>query len=172
MTIGGIQAFIAYITFMLWPIQDLAHVYAAMQQAVASAERAFALVEAVPEVVDKPGAIDPGTIRGDIQFDHVDFYYEHGKPVLQDFNLTVKRGETVALVGPTGGGKSTLVNLMCRFYEPKAGTIRIGGRRYTEPSLDASESRVGRGLATPHPFSAPRGRNIHHRQPAAGHPDR
>src|SRR5258708_9968996 len=153
MTIGGIQAFIAYITFMLWPIQDLAHVYAAMQQAVASAERAFSLIDAVPEVVDKPGAIDPGTIRGDIQFDHVDFYYEHGKPVLQDFNLTVKRGETVALVGPTGGGKSTLVNLMCRFYEPKAGTICIGGRDYTELSLYAIQSRIGMVLQTPHLFS-------------------
>src|SRR5260370_21916003 len=108
-----------------------------MQEAVGWAERGFSLIDAVPEVVDKPGAIDPGTIRGDIQFDHVDFYYEHGKPVLQDFNLTVKRGETVALVGPTGGGKSTLVNLMCRFYEPKVGTIRIGGRVCTEHSFDA-----------------------------------
>lgn len=160
MTIGGIQAFVAYITFMLWPIQDLAHVYAAMQQAIASAERSFSLLDSVPEVTDKPGAVDPGTIRGDIEFDHVDFYYEAGKPVLTDFNLTVKRGETIALVGPTGGGKSTIVNLVCRFYEPKRGVICIGGRDYTELSLHAIQSRIGMVLQTPHLFSGTVRENI------------
>jgi ATP-binding cassette subfamily B protein len=71
LTIGGIQAFISYVTFMMWPIQDLARVYADMQHAIASAERSFSLVDAQPEVTDRPGAIDPGTIRGDIEFDHV-----------------------------------------------------------------------------------------------------
>ena len=121
MTIGGIQAFVGYVTFMMWPIQDLARVYAEMQHAIASAERIFSLVDAVPDVADRTGAFDPGTIRGDIEFDHVDFYYEDDKPVLTDFSLKVKRGETIALVGPTGGGKSTIVNLVCRFYEPKEG---------------------------------------------------
>jgi ATP-binding cassette subfamily B protein len=153
MTIGGIQAFVGYLTFMLWPVQDLARVYAEMQHAIASAERVFSLVDAVPEVTDKPGAIDPGTIRGDIEFDHVDFWYEEDKPVLRDFSLHVGRGETIALVGPTGGGKSTIVNLVCRFYEPKAGTIRIGGRDYTELSLHAIQSRIGVVLQTPHLFS-------------------
>ncbi len=152
-TIGGIQAFIAYVTFMLWPIQDLATVYASMQQAVASAERAFSLIDSVPEITDRPGAIDPGTIRGDIEFDHVDFDYEPGKPVLTDFNLTVRQGETIALVGPTGGGKSTIVNLVSRFYEPKRGTIRIAGRDYTELTLHAIQSRIGMVLQTPHLFS-------------------
>ncbi len=160
MTIGGIQAFIAYITFMLWPIQDLAHVYAAMQQAIASAERSFSLLDAVPEVTDRPGAVDPGTIQGDIEFEHVDFYYEAGKPVLTDFNLKVRRGETIALVGPTGGGKSTIVNLVCRFYEPKRGVIRIGGRDYTELSLHAIQSRIGMVLQTPHLFSGTVRENI------------
>jgi len=152
-TIGGIQAFISYVTFMLWPVQDLAHVYAEMQHAVASAERAFSLVDAVPEVVDQPGAMDPGTIRGDIEFDHVDFWYESDDPVLTDFSLKVKQGETIALVGPTGGGKTTIVNLICRFYEPKAGVIRIGGRDYIELTLHAIQSRVGVVLQTPHLFS-------------------
>jgi len=153
MTIGGIQAFVSYLTFMLWPVQDLARVYAEMQHAIASAERVFSLVDAVPEVTDKPSAIDPGTIRGDVAFDHVDFYYEEDKPVLQDFTLHVRRGETIALVGPTGGGKSTIVNLLCRFYEPKAGAVRIGGRDYTELSLHAIQSRIGVVLQTPHLFS-------------------
>jgi ATP-binding cassette, subfamily B, bacterial len=160
MTIGGIQAFVAYVTFMLWPVQDLAHVYAAMQQAIASAERSFSLIDAVPEVQDKPDAADPGTIRGDIEFEHVDFYYEEGKPVLKDFNLKVARGETIALVGPTGGGKSTIVNLVCRFYEPKSGEIRIGGQDYTGLSLNAIQSRIGMVLQTPHLFSGTIRENI------------
>jgi ATP-binding cassette subfamily B protein len=153
MTIGGIQAFISYITFMLWPIQDMARVYAEMQHAIASAERIFSLVDAVPEIADRPDAVDPGTIAGDILFDQVNFYYEEDKPVLSDFNLQVRRGETVALVGPTGGGKSTIVNLLCRFYEPTAGTITVGGRDYTELSLHAIQSRIGMVLQTPHLFS-------------------
>ena len=79
LTIGGIQAFISYVTFMMWPIQDLARVYAEMQHSIASAERVFSLIDAVPDVVDRDGAIDPGSIRGDIEFDHVDFGYGDGK---------------------------------------------------------------------------------------------
>jgi ATP-binding cassette subfamily B protein len=153
MTVGGIQAFISYVTFMLWPVQDLARVYAEMQHAIASAERVFSLIDAVPDVVDQPGAIDPGTVRGEIEFDGVSFWYEPDKPVLTDFNLFVKRGETIALVGPTGGGKTTLVNLLCRFYEPEQGSICIGGQDYRELSLHAIQSRVGVVLQTPHLFS-------------------
>lgn len=153
LTIGGIQAFVTYITFMMWPIQDLARVYAEMQHSIASAERMFSLIDAVPEVRDRPGAFDPGTIRGDVVFEHVDFYYEDQKPVLQDFSLKVKRGETIALVGATGGGKSTIVNLLCRFYEPRAGRISIGGRDYTDLTTHAIQSRIGIVLQTPHLFS-------------------
>ena len=160
LTVGGIQAFISYVTFMLWPVQDLARVYAEMQHAIASAERVFSLVDAVPEVADRPEAIDPGSIRGDIDFDHVDFWYESDEPVLTDFNLKVRRGETIALVGPTGGGKTTIVNLLCRFYEPQEGTIRIGGRDYTDLSLHAIQSRVGIVLQTPHLFSGTIRENI------------
>jgi ATP-binding cassette, subfamily B, bacterial len=153
MSIGGIQAFIAYITFMMWPVQELSRVYAEMQQAVASAERFFSLLDAKPEVVDKPGAVDPGTVYADIEFDHVNFYYEADKPVLTDFKLKVKKGETIALVGPTGGGKSTIVNLICRFYEPKEGVIRIGERDYIDYTLHGIQSRIGVVLQTPHLFS-------------------
>ncbi len=159
-TIGGLQAFISYITFMLWPVQDLARVYAEMQHAIASAERIFSLIDSVPDVVDRPGAIDPGTLVGDIEFDHVDFDYGDGQPVLANFSLKVKRGETIALVGPTGGGKSTIVNLLCRFYEPVKGQITIGGRDYTELSLQAIQSRIGVVLQTPHLFSGSIRENI------------
>lgn len=160
LTIGGIQAFAGYVTFMLWPVQDLARVYAEMQHAVASAERVFSLIDVLPEVTDRPGAVDPGTIHGDIEFDHVDFYYEEDKPVLQDFTVKVKRGETIALVGPTGGGKTTIVNLLCRFYEPTRGTVRIGGWDYTRLSLHAIQSRIGVVLQTPHLFSGTIRENI------------
>lgn len=160
MTIGGIQAFVSYVVFIIWPIQEMARVYAELQHAVASAERIFSLIDAVPEVQDQPGAYDPGTIQGDIQFDDVLFYYDDDEPVLRDFNLHVKRGETIALVGPTGGGKSTIVNLLCRFFEPRKGNIRIGGRDYKELSLNAIQSRIGIVLQTPHLFSGTIRENI------------
>lgn len=153
MTIGSIQAFVSYITFMLWPVQDMARVYASMQQAVASAERVFSLADAQPDIIDDANAEDPGTIHGDIVFENVDFYYDPKKPVLTNFNLHVKQGETIALVGATGGGKSTIVNLVCRFYEPKAGRITIGGRDYTKIPLHSIHSRIGMVLQTPHLFS-------------------
>ena len=160
MTIGGIQAFFSYITFMLWPIQEMARVYAGMQQAIASAERVFSLIDAVPEVRDRPDAVDPGTVRGDIVFEDVEFYYEEDKPVLADFSLHVRQGETIALVGPTGGGKSTIVNLLCRFYEPRSGRILMGGRDYTDLTLHAIQSRIGMVLQTPHLFSGSIRENI------------
>lgn len=159
-TVGGIQAFIAYITLMLWPIQDLARVYAEMQHAVASAERVFALIDTRPEVADRPGATDPGSVLGRVEFERVSFGYQKGKPVLSDFSLTVEAGETIALVGPTGGGKSTIVNLLCRFYEPVDGTIRISGRDYTRLPLQALQSRLGVVLQTPHLFSGTVRENI------------
>jgi ATP-binding cassette subfamily B protein len=160
MTVGAIQAFISYITFMMWPVQDLARVYAQMQQSIASAERVFSLMDAQPDLVDREDAVDPGSIRGDIVFKDVDFYYEANKPVLTGFNLTVNQGETVALVGPTGHGKSTIVNLVCRFYEPKAGAITINGQDYTTMPMHAIHSRIGMVLQTPHLFSGTIRENI------------
>jgi ATP-binding cassette subfamily B protein len=153
MSIGDIQAFIAYITFMLWPVQEMARVYAQMQQSIASGERVFSLIDAVPDIQDAPQAQSPDHIRGDILFEDVLFYYEEGKPVLKDFNLHVRQGETIALVGPTGGGKSTIVNLLCRFYEPKDGRVLLNGLDYTDLSQRSIQSRVGMVLQTPHLFS-------------------
>ncbi|MGB8253299.1 MAG: ABC transporter ATP-binding protein, partial [Anaerolineaceae bacterium] len=153
MTVGSIQAFVSYLMFMIWPIQDVARVFAELQHAIASAERIFSLIDAKPEVADRPDAFDPGSIHGDILFDHVYFSYESDDAVLEDFNLQVKRGETIALVGPTGGGKSTIVNLLCRFYEPRQGAIYIVEKDYTRFTLHAIQSRIGMVLQTPHLFS-------------------
>ncbi|MFO7664602.1 MAG: ABC transporter ATP-binding protein [Chloroflexota bacterium] len=152
-TVGQIQAFIGYVTFMIWPVQEMARVFAQMQQSIASGERVFSLVDAVPDVQDKPAALETAHLEGDIIFDDVTFYYEKGKPVLQDFNLRVRPGETIALVGPTGGGKSTIVNLLCRFYEPKDGQILFGQHDYTDLTQHAIQSRIGMVLQTPHLFS-------------------
>ena len=162
-TIGTIQAFVSYVTFMMWPVQDLARVFAEIQHSIASAERIFSLLDSIPSIADRPGAFDPGTISGDIEFIHTTFWYDDDdekKPVLKDFNLHVKRGETIALVGPTGGGKSTIVNLLCRFFEPKDGFIKIGGHDYREFSLHAIQSRIGVVLQTPHLFSGTVRENI------------
>jgi ATP-binding cassette, subfamily B, bacterial len=159
-SVGDIHAFVSYLTFMIWPVQDLARVYADMQHSVASAERIFKLLDTVPEVQNRPDAIVAQTIQGAIEFDHVHFYYEDRKPILTDFSLKVKPGETIALVGPTGGGKTTIVNLLCRFYEPKEGFIRINGRDYTNYTLQSIHSRVGIVLQTPHLFSGSIRENI------------
>jgi ATP-binding cassette subfamily B protein len=124
-----------------------------MQNSIASAERIFKLIDTSPDVQDRPGAFAAGTIRGEIEFDRVGFYYEDRKPILTDFSLKVQPGETIALVGPTGGGKTTIVNLLCRFYEPSDGTIRINGHDYTDYTLQSLQSRVGIVLQTPHLFS-------------------
>jgi len=153
MTVGSIQAFIQYLFWMLFPIQEMARVYAQIQQAVASGERIFSLIDSIPEIQDQPGARSRVSLRGDIEFKHVDFAYEPANPVLQDFTLHVQEGETVALVGPTGAGKSTVVNLLCRFYEPQAGTIEIAGHEVRAMTLHALHSRIGMVLQTPYLFA-------------------
>ncbi|MEN9564689.1 MAG: hypothetical protein RIR73_2933 [Chloroflexota bacterium] len=159
-TIGGIQAFVSYLTFMMWPVQDLARVYAETQHSIASAERIFKLVDTQPEVHNRAEAVEAQTLLGEIEFDHVDFFYEDRKPVLTDFTLKVQPGETIALVGPTGGGKSTIVNLLCRFYEPGKGVIRINGRDYTDYTMESIHKRIGIVLQTPHLFSGTVRENI------------
>ncbi|MBI4732414.1 MAG: ABC transporter ATP-binding protein [Chloroflexi bacterium] len=159
-SVGNIHAFVSYLTFMIWPVQDLARVYDEMQHSIASAERIFKLLDTVPEVQNRPEALPAETMQGAIEFDHVNFYYEDRKPILTDFTLKVKPGETIALVGPTGGGKTTIVNLLCRFYEPKEGIIRINGKDYTDYTLQSIHSRVGIVLQTPHLFSGPIRENI------------
>lgn len=152
-TIGGIQAFITYITFMIWPIQDLARVYAELQRSIASAERIYSLLDSQPDITNLPDSNDIKSLQGKIQFDRVSFQYEDGENVLRDFSLTIDKGETIALVGPTGGGKSTIVNLLCRFFEPQEGTILFNGQDYTHLTQESIQSKIGIVLQTPHLFS-------------------
>ena len=160
LSVGGMYAFISYVLFMIWPVQEMARVFAEMQQAVASGERIFSLLDATPDIVDKPNAYEVEHLRGDIVFDKVDFQYEEGKPILTGFDLHVKHGETIALVGPTGGGKSTIVNLLCRFFEPTGGRILLSGHDYTDLTQHTIQSKVGMVLQTPHLFSGTIRENI------------
>ena len=153
MTIGGIQAFVSYITFIMWPIQDIARVYAQMQNAVASAERIFGLIDTEPAVKDRLITVETETIQGDIRFENVHFYYEEDDPVIKNLNFEVKHGDMVALVGPTGGGKTTIVNLLCRFYEPTKGSIYFKDVDYQDMKLEDIQTRIGVVLQTPHLFS-------------------
>lgn len=152
-TVGGLQAFVSYITFMLFPIQEMSRVFAEMQQAIAAGERVFSLLDAQPEITDQPGAAHPPHMRGDIEFRGVHFAYADGTPVFADLNLRVPYGETVALVGPTGAGKTTLVNLLCRFYEPQQGQICIDGQDLQTLTQASIQSRMGMVLQTPHLFA-------------------
>ncbi len=153
LTVGGLQAFISYIMMILWPIQDLARVYAEMQNAVASSERVFGLLDKQPEIQDKAVTTPVESLVGEVVFDNVCFHYEADEPVIRNLSFSIPAGQNVALVGPTGGGKTTIVNLLCRFYEPTSGTISIAGHNYLDYAQQDIQSRVGVVLQTPHLFS-------------------
>jgi ATP-binding cassette subfamily B protein len=159
-TIGGLQAFVSYIMMILWPIQDLARVYADMQNAVASSERVFSLLDTQPGINNRPDAAPVPSLAGDIAFEDVSFRYEEDEPVIRNLSFHIPYGQSVALVGPTGGGKTTIVNLLCRFYEPTEGVIRIAGVDYMDLSLQTIQSRIGVVLQTPHLFSGSIRENI------------
>lgn len=152
-SIGSLQAFVSYIMMILWPIQDLARVYADMQNAVASSERVFSLIDTKPGIRNRERTLPDTTLVGDVDFENVSFHYEEDEPVIRDLSFHIPQGQTVALVGPTGGGKTTIVNLLCRFYEPTKGVIRIGGEDYMNFALQNIQSRIGVVLQTPHLFS-------------------
>lgn len=177
--IGTLATFVSYSTGMFDPIQNLARIIVEFQGAKASAERVISLIDEQceitdsPEVVEKFGtAFDPITenwpsIKGDIEFKDVGFSYKNSDPILEHFNLTVKAGENVAIVGETGAGKSTIVNLVCRFYEPVSGEILIDGVDYRERSMLWLQKSLGYVLQTPHLFSGTIAQNIAYSRPDA-----
>ena len=162
---GTLAMFINYAQLFFDPLKQIARVLAEIQMAQASAERVVALLDEEIEIVDRPDVIERyGTLldehteayeflHGDVVFDHVDFYYYENEPVLRDFCLRVSQGQTVALVGETGSGKSTIVNLLCRFYEPCRGKIIMDGRDLRDRSVGWLHSHIGYVLQTPNLFS-------------------
>ncbi len=110
------------------PLRQLATLYNAIQGALAGAERVFQLIDTPVEIQDAPDARPLEQVHGDVRFEHVRFGYQPGKPVLKDLTLTAEAGQTIALVGPTGAGKTTIINLLTRFYDIQEGSIRIDGQ--------------------------------------------
>jgi ABC-type multidrug transport system fused ATPase/permease subunit len=138
MEIGFLMGFLMYVQRFFEPVLELSMQYTELQRAMASGARTFELLDVQPEIQDRPGAVDMPTIKGEIIFRNVSFGYEPDKDVLHDINLTIRPGETVAIVGQTGSGKSSLVSLTDRFYEVEKGTITVDGydiRAVTQESL-------------------------------------
>ncbi len=139
-TVGVIVSFLVYVRRFFQPIQQMAQLYAQLQSAVAGAERIFELLDIQPDLVDTADAVEMPAIAGRVTFDGVSFHYKAEEPVLRDVDLVAEPGQTVALVGPTGAGKTTLVNLMGRFYDVVDGAVRIDDhdvRSVTRASLRA-----------------------------------
>jgi ATP-binding cassette subfamily B protein len=127
MTVGTLTVFLFSIERFFMPVRDLVMQYTQLQRAMAGGVRIFEVLDTKPEIVDAPDAVELTEMRGEVQFDHVDFDYIEDVPVLRDINLHVKPGETIALVGTTGAGKTTLTALILRFYEVTRGRILIDG---------------------------------------------
>ena len=169
---GTLLMFTQYATQFFEPLRQIARLIAEFQLAQASAERVISLLESPVDLDDsvivkekygtlfEPKPENYERILGDVQFEHVDFWYNESEPVLTDFNLNVKAGQTIALVGETGSGKSTIVNLICRFYEPKKGRILIDGVDIQERSTGWLHSQIGYVLQAPHLFSGTIKENI------------
>ena len=141
-TVGDIQAFIQYVKNFTQPITQLAQVANVLQQMAAAAERIFEFLEAPEEAPEQPKA-KAADVSSDVEFDHVRFGYDPEHPVISDFSARVGEGQTVALVGPTGAGKTTMVKLLMRFYDVDGGAIRIGGHDVREFSREDVRSQFG-----------------------------
>lgn len=171
-TLGTLQVFVSYTVSFFEPVHQIARIFADLQSSQAAAERVITLLETEPEIKDTPEVeakygdnFAPKrenwpAITGDISFENVTFRYKEGEAVLEDFTLNVRAGETIALVGETGSGKSTIVNLVCRFYEPTQGKVKIDGVDTRERSQLWLQANLGYVLQTPHLFSGTIADNI------------
>ncbi|ARC68174.1 ABC transporter ATP-binding protein [Bacillus licheniformis] len=138
--IGGVQAFIQYTQQFSQPLVQAAGIANTIQSAIASAERVFSLLDEEEETGETPASIDTGKLKGDVSFEHVAFGYDKNVPVIRDLSLHAKEGQTIAIVGPTGAGKTTIINLLMRFYELNKGSIKVGGTDISELSREQARS--------------------------------
>lgn len=172
MMLGKLNFFISLAAMFFEPIYQAARIFAELQSSQAAAERVIKLVESEPDIIDRPEIIrefgdvfNPKhqnwpRIKGEVEFENVSFQYKEGEKVLDSFSLKVGAGQTIALVGETGSGKSTIVNLICRFYEPTEGRILVDGQDYRDRSQLWLHANLGYVLQTPHLFSGTIKENI------------
>lgn len=166
-TVGQVAAFILYLNRFFMPIRDLSQVFNVFQAAVVSAERVAELLNQQPEIVDRPDALPLPRVRGAVEFRDVVFGYEQDQVVLQGINLRAEPGETVALVGPTGAGKSSIINLLARFYEPWQGQVLVDGVDLGTVTQRSWRSQLGIVLQDTFLFSGTIRENIRYGRPDA-----
>ncbi|HEY5625952.1 MAG TPA: ABC transporter ATP-binding protein, partial [Dehalococcoidia bacterium] len=167
LTVGVLIAFALYVQQFFDPIRDLVLQYTQLQRAMAGGQRIFEVLDTKPEIVDAEDAADLADVRGEVVFDNVSFEYVEGQKVLEEINLTVQPGETIAIVGPTGAGKSTLTSLVARFYDVTEGRVLIDGHDIREIKRQSIARRLGIVLQDPFLFSGTVRQNIRYGRLAA-----
>jgi ATP-binding cassette subfamily B protein len=166
-TVGQVAAFILYLNRFFMPIRDLSQVYNVLQAAIVSAERVFEVLDQVPEVQDAPDAYAMPRAKGHVQFEQVSFGYNAEQPVLKGINLEAQPGQTIALVGPTGAGKSSIINLLARFYDAQEGRVLVDGHDLKAVTQRSWRSQLGVVLQDTFLFSGTIRDNIRYGRPSA-----
>ncbi|MBO4368303.1 MAG: ABC transporter ATP-binding protein [Clostridia bacterium] len=165
--VADVVAFMLYLSLFYAPVTGLANLLESMQQSMAGAERVLAILDAPYEIKDKPGALELKDVQGEITFDHVSFAYESEVPVLRDISFTCKPGKMLALVGPTGVGKTTLTQLISRFYEPTQGHILIDGHDLSDVTIESLRRNISPVLQDTFLFNGTIAENIGYARPDA-----
>jgi ATP-binding cassette subfamily B protein len=168
LSLGAWQEFSIYLMYLFFPIMMFGMIVTQMGQASASAERVFEILDAKSDIVDKPGAVKLPEVKGDVRFENVTFrYFGGGEPVLSNVSFEASPGETIALLGATGSGKTTIINLLPRFYDPTEGKITIDGYDLRDVTLDSLRSQIGIVLQETTLFSGSIRENIAFGKPEA-----
>lgn len=167
LTLGVMVAFLAYVSRFFQPIRELSQLYTTMQAAMAGGERVLDLLDTRPEITDQPDAIEMPTIAGQVELRHVSFSYRGDTRVLHDVNLVIEPGQTVALVGPTGAGKTSIANLVARFYDVIDGAVLIDGMDVRQVTQHSLRRQMGLVPQEPFLFSGTIADNIHFGRPDA-----
>ncbi|HEY5330057.1 MAG TPA: ABC transporter ATP-binding protein [Acidobacteriaceae bacterium] len=171
LTGGSIYLFITYIRSMYKPMQDISKAMDSYSKADVGYERIQEVLCNENEMCDAPGARDLPPIKGQISIEHVDFWYNEDQPVLKDVNIEVEPGKTIALVGPTGSGKTTIVNLIARFYDPVHGVVKIDGYDVKQVTQESLRRQIGFVLQDTVLFTGTIWENIAYGRPDASHSD-
>ncbi len=166
-TVGTLFIFMSYITRFFQPIQELSNIWTSIQSAFAASERVFNIVDTPIDIKDSLDSQPIDQIRGEITYDHMTFGYVEGRPVLRDITLEIEPNTTVAFVGPTGVGKTTMINLLYRFYDPVEGRILVDGRDLKTIQIESLRKQMGIVLQDPFLFSGTITDNIRYSRPLA-----